>query len=987
MASRNSRSSKPSTTTIKVAGKKGSTTIVRSKDPNVGTIEVKTDASGKSKIVAGGGSSKSNNEAVARQAGLNVGNGSSSQSNNALATQSANAQVVASRQKEEQQRRLIGNARTAALIQADTANRMRNLSFSERQDALNRAVGQDVRVQDGGVVAVGRTESGGFKAVQIGVLPDEQRRRDRIQEGSASVEDLRTQADARLNQQRFNEKLSLAVSTGSLRPSDLIPRGGLELTPQNVDAIRGNIEASNANLLARFNNPNLNKVEATIFDYGLGRPNRGNSKDSNFIVSNLLLNQQNNKIAKEKGQQAIEFFQGNQKAYQFQLALKDNAVIKLDSFSNSSFQNREKRFKKIKTDLKFLGTSDNPVDFLKQTQRIFTNTALNLGSAGSELAASGFRAIIKPEDTLKGVASVLTTNPKTTLSNFFSQRKLEFQKDPVGTTALTLLDLELGARGAVGGTRATSDIVKDIYVRTGSKKLAPEATFASDVLTGKTNLPLSSSTSDSLRRFLGATDEQGRIIVQTSAPSKISGNIAGVGKKATGGFEDAGIYVTPKGEGSPAFLRIAGESSSYIYGQNPLQGFFSVPTVTRFAVKDVVLYPRNIVTQAGFKSVSKFAEDVLAPQAKAVITKRSEIGQGSVKRQSFAVDTLITDPFTGKKLQAGQKVIERGTSELEAVIPVGSQFRYTPKTVLGKLKGFDFYTEFNGKAVAIRDTELIETIRRGTTINPSSSVAKGGKNLLVNYNKLLKESSALSKSLSRPNVNAGSSIGLLRSSVSSNVNLQSSVRSLVSNDLSSSIPKSGSSALSVGGSSRVSTLFSDLTSSQPLVSSPVSGSGISGGSGISMTSILGGSSVSRPPIPIQTYPPYSVPVGTKPEEDRTGMQQGYDVLVQVGKKFVKVNEKPRTKSAAKDLLYDFLDKKKPFKGKLVPTKGKPEFAITGGESTLLDHKFTNKKNVYVEKKKYRNDRFDEFKNLIPRASKKGVSIFESKAPSLGGFLK
>lgn len=44
---------------------------------------------------------------------------------------------------------------------------------------------------------------------------------------------------------------------------------------------------------------------------------------------------------------------------------------------------------------------------------------------------------------------------------------------------------------------------------------------------------------------------------------------------------------------------------------------------------------------------------------------------------------------------------------LEAVIPVNQKFGYNPQTSMGRIKGFDYYTKYQGEVVAIRDASLI----------------------------------------------------------------------------------------------------------------------------------------------------------------------------------------------------------------------------------------------------------------------------------------
>lgn len=264
----------------------------------------------------------------------------------------------------------------------------------------------------------------------------------------------------------------------------------------------------------------------------------------------------------------------------------------------------------------------------------------------------------------------------------------------------------LGSNAALVGLSSAGafELAQGGYVRLGSKYVPPEGVFAESVLSGREKLPLAKNINDAFFKFKNAKIN-GELVVQTSSPAKISGGVAGVGKKAALGLEDPGIYVTPKGYGSPAFLRISNGDSGYSF--NPLPRF-GIPTVTRFAVRDVVRYPRDVVRVPGFEAVSTYQSDVLAGKGVAVITKRSELGQGALKSQFFE-----------NVKQGGKRMIEPGTTELEAVIPVSQSFKYNPKTFFGRIKGFDYYTKYDGRVVAIRDAALLSERGRGKVLRAS----------------------------------------------------------------------------------------------------------------------------------------------------------------------------------------------------------------------------------------------------------------------------
>lgn len=322
---------------------------------------------------------------------------------------------------------------------------------------------------------------------------------------------------------------------------------------------------------------------------------------------------------------------------------------------------------------------------------------------------------------------------------------------------------------------------KSGYIKIGSKYIPKEEVFAESVISGKELMPTTKSIKESLSRF-EKFDKNGNIVVSSASPKKISGNIAGSSRKGELELEDPGIYVTPKGEGSPAFLRINKEESAY-FGQDlsisdidPL-GYFKVPTVTEFEVAGVKLQPREVVSQPGFKATKKFFEEEGSKTGYAYITKRSEIGLGNIEPQFYELPGSFRELETGKIHWTGTKFKEMGTSEIEAVIPFGAKFEYSVKSFIGKLKGFDEYTVFEGKTVAIRKTKVIK----------GGKVQQIGKSLTTEY--LLKEQDYLISSLEGRRKNSLSKIrsnsNIRKSEISSSRSIEK-LQSEILNDISSS---------------------------------------------------------------------------------------------------------------------------------------------------------------------------------------------------------
>lgn len=207
------------------------------------------------------------------------------------------------------------------------------------------------------------------------------------------------------------------------------------------------------------------------------------------------------------------------------------------------------------------------------------------------------------------------------------------------------------------------------------------------------------------------------VIVSTVSPAKLKGTVVS-GKVEKVGLEDSGIYVSPKGEASAYFTGLASETTTY--SLNPLKGIIGVPTVTEFAVKGVRTYPKEVVLTPGFEHLSAYQQSQVG-KGYAYITKRSQVGTGDVPRQKF----FLSKPtkMSGETVEPGIRW-EAGTVEKEAVIGEGEAFAYSPKTKVGKLKGFDFYTEYKGRAVAVRTARLLT---EGDIVSPGNIIVEGGK--------------------------------------------------------------------------------------------------------------------------------------------------------------------------------------------------------------------------------------------------------------------
>jgi hypothetical protein len=310
--------------------------------------------------------------------------------------------------------------------------------------------------------------------------------------------------------------------------------------------------------------------------------------------------------------------------------------------------------------------------------------ALPLSAYKAGLAIEGLFYPETRKEVVREAGRAFFETPKTLATSF----------DPRTPTGVVGISTIVAAPSYIGGLIKGA---RGAYIKVGATKVPPEEVFAKTVLEGKEKLPTAKSIPEVQKRFEATRTPEGKIEVATAAPEPLKTTVAGIGKKAGLGLEDPGIYVTPKGETSPYFLRTKPmPEAQYSISFNPFAQA-RVPTITEFEALGVVRLPREVITQPGFEPVLKYQETTLAGTARVQITKRSEIGLGAVERQRFR------EPVKGRLIK------EPRTSEIEAVVPVGQQFRYVPKTFYGRVKGFELYTEFEGTPVAIRRAELIES--------------------------------------------------------------------------------------------------------------------------------------------------------------------------------------------------------------------------------------------------------------------------------------
>lgn len=382
-----------------------------------------------------------------------------------------------------------------------------------------------------------------------------------------------------------------------------------------------------------------------------------------------------------------------------------------------------------------------------------------IGAAGASFVSAVTRPIFDPIKTLKETATgakLLVTEPvKTTkeIGKVFTETPAQFIGEIAGGVAFF--------KGAGVAGKVAIEAGKKTVIKTGAKFVPPEELFAKKVLEGKERLPTVKTVVQATKEFEKARTPLGDIEVITAAPERLKGQVAGPSRKGALGLEDPGVFVAPVGKGSPAFFRIGKETDLEftLSPVEPIKQIFKTPTATVFTVKDVLRLPREVAKRPGFLAVEEFFLQEGRKAESAFITKRSEIGVGALQRQPFEVKQQFQAPFKltvkreGKpvKVAAGELVkrkdilIEAGTTELEAVVPLGAQFRFQPKTLAGRIKGFEEFTIFEGKAIPIRRATLITDGIVSKGIKPSKKPKNKRREVIISSEKIISESKAISE--------------------------------------------------------------------------------------------------------------------------------------------------------------------------------------------------------------------------------------------------
>ena len=492
------------------------------------------------------------------------------------------------------------------------------------------------------------------------------------------------------------------------------------------------------------------------------------------------------------------------------------------------------------------------------------------------------KSILNPIETAKGVINV-ATNPRKYAGEFGTFLK----NKPEEATGVVIANV-VAPKVYSSAFKQT----KDIYLKAGATEIPTSKVFAKEVLSGKTQFPLSSSVKESLKRF-NKSIKDGMLVGQTSTimkPSRV--DVAKAGKSAQQLLEDPGIYVTPKGSGSPHFLDVAKYDSKITFNpMNILEQFRKKPSVVEIQYRKIGLLPKRIKQTPGFEEVGKYLRSQ-AGTGKAFITKRSEIGQGSLKAQKYY------NPIFKKTLK------EKGTSEIEAIIPQDTIMKNIlnkeNSNFLQRLKGFKEYTKYNGEIIPIREYKVAGGLKASSKLNNAK--------IKNNYNAVKRYTEGSSKYYSEPRYESGyksllkswkaQESSILKEFSKYKVSKASSVYSPFS--MSSSI--GGSSGRSGSISNTSSGGFSGGSSGRSGSISNTSSGGFSGGSSTSGNGYGGGSIIGKD---------FFKPFQFKEVKFKTkkSLGAGYNIFVKNinSNEFSRVNPLPVTRSRALDIGTYFVD--------------------------------------------------------------------------------
>lgn len=458
-------------------------------------------------------------------------------------------------------------------------------------------------------------------------------------------------------------------------------------------------------------------------------------------------------------------------------------------------------------------------------------------AVGYEYAATPFKLVEKPVESTIGLATFAIATgaisaPLKLGSSSFAFPSASTTID-AGLINFAVVGTELERREGRAGTKTlgetlffstpivlgkAAELVRQTRVTSNAEFVDPELVFDKRVLQGKDTFPMSRSAKESLIEFRKAKGDYGfEVSHATSANIKNEFTIdLQPGTEGAKFIEDPGLFVTPKGRGSPYFTRV-GEPPKSIT-EISIFPKFERPSVLEITnIKNINRLPMEVLETPGFEVVGEYYAK--QKPGDIFISKRSEIGLGTVKGKGF-----------------------KGTGELEAIIPT--------KTELVELKNAKRYTVFEDVPIELREFrvtgKIVTTERFGRITSDIVKISASNPIYSINKSSISLSSlpiTSITKSSSKPSYITSSSI----SNTSSSISTPSSISSVISTPSSVIYSSPKSSVISSSSISRSSSNISKSTLSSISRTSYISrGSSIIRGSSNKITS-----SYESPPPPIE----------------------------------------------------------------------------------------------------------------------------------------
>ena len=187
-------------------------------------------------------------------------------------------------------------------------------------------------------------------------------------------------------------------------------------------------------------------------------------------------------------------------------------------------------------------------------------------------------------------------------------------------------------------------------------------------------------------------------------------------------------------------------------------------------INNVETLPQSVLNEPGFSHIKDYHSSQLG-KGKAFVSKRSTIGHGEIKSQSFKATRDFE--LKGKVIKIKKILNEKGTIEEEALIPEGTKYVFNnKKNIAQKILGAESYTTFNNQKILLSEGEIlinnnnfggniVMNVNRGQGNKAVMNVNRGqGKvtsitsSIGINHNSFISSSFSSSDNTNTNNVNS-----------------------------------------------------------------------------------------------------------------------------------------------------------------------------------------------------------------------------------------